>query len=158
MKEIPLTKGHVALVDDADYAAVARHSWYAKVKGRQVYAMSRIGGKRGRVQSLHRFLLGYPTQMVDHIDGDGLNNRRVNLRCCTNGQNLCGTRRKQRDIPYVGVVHYYKGQFAAQIFQNGKHHWLGAFPTAERAAQAYNEGAKRLHGEFARLNPLPALL
>jgi len=101
---------------------------------------------------------------VDHISGDTLDNRKSNLRCCTRAENLHnGARHTDGKNPFKGC-YYSKNQWGdkkwiAQIFVNGKLHYLGSFLTPEEAAAAYNTKATELCGEFARLNtislPLP---
>lgn len=163
---LPLSKGYVAIVDDTDAARVLQHSWYAmKTPSGKVYAASRIGpftvkrtgrknGQRA-VVLLHRFILGLSAgdPMVDHRDGDGLNNRRRNLRPCTNGENLFGARRADNKSGFVGVSKYGVGRrFRATIKIQGRATLVGCFDTAVEAARAYDAAARKLHGSFARLN------
>lgn len=156
--EVPLTKGYVTLIDDADAEVILRHKWQAKILGRTVYAMRtmRINGKPQPVP-MHRLLLGQPPGMdIDHIDGDGLNNQRANLRQCTRLENGKNQRRRTTNSTGFKGVHFGGGKFHVQIMVNRKQHHIGAFATAEAAALAYDEAARRLHGEFARLNfPAP---
>jgi len=153
MIEIQLTQGYTAIVDDED-AHVTAYTWYL-VKPRKrstVYAQTRIDGK---TVSLQKLLLNAPTGChVDHIDGNGLNNRRSNLRVVTRSQNQCN-RGKQRNNTsgFKGVCFYkpYK-KFMAYIKVNRKQRTLGYFETAAEAARAYDDAAKTLHGECAHLN------
>lgn len=143
MKEVPLSLGLVALVDDADYAAVmAAGDWSARPSGRTVYAQRRVihDGGYATTQQLHTFLTGWP--YVDHRNGDGLDNQRANLRQSSHGQNMGkGVTQRKRD-----------GRFQAQIQANRVHHHLGYFDTAEAAALAYDGAAREAFGAFARLN------
>lgn len=166
MAVIPLTKGYVALVDDRDYDRCAAHKWCAMVQPWGVYASRKdwTGGKPKTVL-MHRFVISAPQGLkVDHRDGDGLNNRRGNLRLATTAQNGAN-RRKQRtsSSPYRGVTLVKKtGHWLASIRVEGVLHRLGTFPDADSAARAYDAAALRLCGEFARLNlgeslvPVPA--
>lgn len=158
MKEIQLTKGQVTLVDDDDFEWLNQWKWYACVKNYknapdQYYALRAFG--RGQI-SMHREILKPPAEMnVDHIDGNGLNNQKLNLRQATVSQNGCN-RGKQKDntTGYKGVrfTGMKKRPFRADIKLHGHRFYLGTYATAIEAARAYNEGALRLHGEFAHLN------
>jgi hypothetical protein len=89
MIEIPLSRGYVAVLDDEDAALVARHRWFAAVRTNTVYAVANVttNGKRSSLL-LHRLVTSAPAgKDVDHIDGDGLNNRRANLRVCEHAEN-----------------------------------------------------------------------
>lgn len=157
-----LTRGMVALIDEPDIDLVAGHNWHAKVWRGLAYAITsipRIGedGRKKRVRDLgmHRLLMGDPPGMViDHIDGDGLNNTRANLRVCTHRSNT-HNRSAQRGStsPFLGVelrAPEWRGRkpFRAVI---GKR-FIGGFATEIEAALAYDQAARDLYGEFARLN------
>src|ERR1700745_3514525 len=101
MQEIPLTQGKVALVDDEDYELVAQYKWHAHVTWDKKWYAKTHSGKL----TMHKFLLNPPSDMeVDHVNGDGLDNRRQNLRICNSTQNK-GNMRKQdgRSSIYKGV-------------------------------------------------------
>jgi hypothetical protein len=159
MKEIPLSQGKFAIVDDDDYESAMQYKWsyiggYAK---RQVL---REDGRR-RLYPLQRFIMGIPPEsslMVDHINFDRLDNRKQNLRVCTKGQNNYNHGPKDRlgksTSKYKGVS-YKKDtvrKWRARIGINGQEHELGFFATEEEAALAYNEAAINYFGEFAWLN------
>lgn len=149
---VPLTKGCVAIVDEADALQVLGHHWQANHSRR--YAVGIVDGRQVR---MHRWLMGaLPGQEVDHANGDGLDNRRSNLRIATPSQNK-GNRRK-------GARAYtsrYKGVFRRSdetterwhaAIHDGRRRWLGSFLTEEDAARAYDRAALAKWGEFALLN------
>ena len=144
---IPLTQGLFALVDEADWALVAPFLWHAARRRTRVYA-----GTNSGALLMHRLLLG--CDEVDHIDGDGLDNRRSNLRACTDSQNNFNQRvRTYSASGFKGVTLDRRyGRWIAQIQANKRHYTLGTHATAEEAARVYDAAALRLHGDFARLN------
>jgi hypothetical protein len=151
---IPLTRGLSALVDASDYAAVmAAGPWQTNPDhGRRPYAQRNVRASgRHTTQSLHTFLTGWP--LVDHINGDGLDNRRVNLREATRAENNRnrGLNRNNRS-GYKGVAPTKSGRWSARIKAHGTDRSLGTFATAEAAARAYDDAARELFGEFARPN------
>jgi len=158
VREIPLTEGHVALVDEADYEAVAAYRWRALIRptSRTVYAQ-RVTSSDGKKSTLllHRFLVKAPKGLeVDHIDGNGLNNTRANLRVGTHAENMRNRRRRcDNSSGYIGV-HWHKRdrKWVARITLHGKLKSLGYFDTPEDAARARDAAAIELHGEYARLN------
>ena len=160
MKEIPLTQGRVALVDDCDYGDLSKTKWSFLPNGKLLRAgrMKMTDGKARRIL-MHRQILGLsdPSIVVDHINGNGLDNRRCNLRICTAAENSRNKKpAKQRDWGwYKGVCkNTYKERttYYAQIGFDNKRYQLGGFTTPEEAARAYDEAARRLHGEFAWTN------
>lgn len=147
---IPLTQGKVAIVDEADAEMVSRYRWCYLNVG---YAArhERIDGK-DRMILMHRFLLGAsPEQLVDHINGNGLDNRRENIRLCTKADNQRNQRRNSKNTTgYKGVsFDKARGKYIASIQVLGTQIHLGRFSTAEEASKAYEEAASRYHGEFA---------
>lgn len=155
MKEIPLTKGYVALVDDEDYDDLMRWKWSAKEAKNTVYAMRkyRKDGKQITI-TMHRQLMGAPKGMeVDHIDRDGLNNQRSNLRLATHRQNAYNATPQKNKYGYRGIcLHKPSGLYQAQITAKGRFISLGYHKTPEDAARAYDAAAREHHGEFATLN------
>lgn len=145
-------------VSDSDAAAVRSHAWYVSEprglqKRRYVFTVLALPGGRKRTVMLHRFVLGLEfgdTRLVDHKNGDTLDNRRANLRVCTYSQsNMNRTRlkRKYRELPH-GVV-YARKKYAALIAYGGRQYHLGTFETVEAAQQAYSDAAAKHHREFA---------
>ena len=119
-------------------------------------ARTRIGGRQSKKVLMHRLIMNaQATEDVDHRDGNGLNNRRKNLRPATVSQNLGNMRRLRSDCSsgFKGVTYIRKlGKWQARIQFQGKRTVLGCFATKELAAQAYDEAAKRIFGEFAAPN------
>lgn len=150
---IPLTRGNEAVIDAADVALTAGYRWFSHAGRHTVYASrnEKVGERRSMVL-LHRVILSAPAGMlVDHIDGDGLNNRRSNLRLATAAEN-CRNQRLHKDSSsgLKGVSwHESANKWVAQIWANGKNNYLGVFSCPERAHAAYLEAAKKFHGNFA---------
>jgi len=159
MKQIQLTKGKVAMVDDSDFEELNRFKWCA-IEQKGVFRAMRkcrcpFGGKYHAIY-MHRQIMSTPCGMeTDHRNGDSLNNRRSNLRICTHTQNLQNQRRdpKKSSSCFKGV-HRTKltGKWQAYITQNGKRIHLGHFNNEIEAAKTYDAKAKELFGEFACLN------
>lgn len=153
---VGLTRGFVAFVDAADVPLIADRLWCLAMRDRGLkYA---VNSKPGDYQSMHRSIVPRHPGPVDHIDGDGLNNRRGNLRACSTRQNIRNKRpKKNAAVPFKGVFATSNGKFIARC-KAVKLHNLGSYSTPEEAARAYDEAAIRLHGEFARTNVMLGLL
>lgn len=141
MKTIPLTKGYVALVDDEDYDDLVRYNWCVNVNRNAVYARRAIpsGLPRRQIEvKMHSVIMGAPKgAQVDHIDGNGLNNQKANLRVVTNRQN-CMNRHHKKTSRYPGVTWDKRGKkWVAQAQINGIHVHIGTFPTEDLAYQSY---------------------
>lgn len=151
MKEIPLTKGNSAFVDDADYEWLSQWKWHATSTG---YAArcALINGKH-RTLYMHQVILQTPIGFAsDHIDKNRLNNQRSNLRICSQRQNTFNRpKRKGARSQYKGV-YLVEGRWKASAQADGKRINLGFFATEIDAAKAYDNVARRVHGEFANLN------
>lgn len=150
-KKIALDKGLFALVDAEDYPVVSRFSWFAKKAPRTFYAARTARTVRRKNRFMHCHLLGFTG--IDHINGNGLDNRRQNLRKATSSQNNAN-RQPNKGRQYKGTHKVSPNCFEARITKQGKPYYLGTFKTEKEAARAYNEAAKSLFGDFARLNVL----
>jgi HNH endonuclease len=152
---VPLQRGQFAIVDSEDWLRVALHSWYIERNHRVDYAYAAVDGKK---MYLHRFIM-QPLEgfEVDHIDGDGLNNRRSNLRIVSHKQNLRNQRLQARSTSGYKGVSWGKSRclWGAHIRYDGKKRFLGRFPSRDDAARAYNTRASEVFGEYARLNEIP---
>jgi hypothetical protein len=157
MKEIKLSQGLTTYVDDDMFGYLSQWNWYAMKNGNTFYAVryETDYGKHRKYIAMHRVILSAnESQIVDHIDRNGLNNLRPNLRFCTKRENNIN-RRSHGQSKFNGVYFQrLKGKIniIAHIRINGKMKHLGYFPTEELAAKAYDDAAKLHHGEFANLN------
>jgi hypothetical protein len=154
-KIIPLAGGHFALVDDEDYERVSALKWHLSPTG---YGAARTPRPERKLVQLHRFILNPPDDMqVDHINGNGLDCRRENMRLAThqqNQQNRPGEKRRLSKYKGVWLDDRYRKPWRAQIKADRTRYDLGRFASEDDAARAYNDAAKKLHGEFAWLNPI----
>lgn len=155
MKTLTLTRGLVALIDDGDFDRVRQIEWYAsKPNGKRTTIYARSKTKvNGQYTSLHRFVMEAPGNLcVDHINGDGLDCRRSNMRLATTSQNL------HNRGPLASNTSGYKGvtkqdsRWAVFIRHNGEPIYLGRFKGKVEAAKAYDAKARELYGEFAYQN------
>lgn len=154
-REIPLSNGMVALVDDEDYERVAALKWMAERRHNIWYARHESRGRKNRIRVyLHRFILGENAgARVDHQNRNGLDCQKLNLRQCTHSQNMANSRHRQnRTAPYRGVSQQKSGRWAVEIWSNRKRAYCGTFDTPEEAARVYDRAAIAAHGDFATLN------
>lgn len=154
MKEIKLSQGKVALVDDEDYDKISQYPWYANKQGNSYYAIVHNGyldGKRVLLK-MHRVIMGItnPKIFVDHKDSDGLNNQKYNLRTATVSQNAANKASYRGVSKYKGVTKEGK-YWKAMCTKDGISHRKKCSTEIE-AALWYNQKATELHGEFAKLN------
>jgi hypothetical protein len=159
MKNIFLTKNKYAIVDDDDYYVLSRWKWHLVVADKAFYAarssLIKYGEKRKRIY-MHRFIMQPEHGMeVDHINGDGLDNRKINLRVCLHSENKQNLHARYGSSRYKGVWWNNERQkWEAGIKTNSKKVFLGRFKDEFEAALAYNRAAINYFGEFANLNIL----
>lgn len=152
---IPLTKGQVAIVDAMDAGLVNRYRWYYSTRAQgHPYANTTIneGGKTVRL-SMHRLIMGAVAgQVVDHINGDTLDNRRSNLRLADTQRNSWNHGSQNGSKSQYRGVSFYDNRFVARIFVDGRNQSLGNYTDERLAARVYDYAATMHFGEFARLN------
>ena len=165
MKEIQLTQGQVALVDDEDFERVSQFKWSATFD-RKYANGGRFIAKRNVLKlgiwstaTLHRFIMhAQKGQIIDHIDGNPLNNQRSNLRFSTrsqNGANNAKLLQKHNTSGFRGVSwHKLAKKWTVTLRVAGKTRYIGLYGDIVNAAKAYNQAAIKYHGEFATLNPI----
>ena len=159
MKEIQLTQGKVALVDDEDYEYLMQWKWFANKKGSTFYAVRSLHSNNVRKTIfMHRLITNnINTKMqTDHLNGNGLDNRKINLRICTTSQNSMNRGLQINNTTGFKGVNYdkFSNKFRAQIRVNNIYKNLGYYIDPKDAARAYNEAAIKFHGEFANLNKI----
>lgn len=155
-KEIALTKGRIALIDEEDFDDINQFKWCAARSRNHWYALRR-DYQSGKSVLMHRQLLNVVdagTEIkVDHINNNGLDNRRFNLRLATNSQNLANSFSAFGKSKYKGVSPGWKsGKWRAGIKLNYISIHLGTYNSEEEAALAYDKAARDLFGEYAQLN------
>ncbi len=156
--EVPLSRGYVALIDAEDSEKVLAYKWHVLINKKNpvttsIYVIGRI---KGRTVYLHRFIMDAPKNLqVDHINHNGLDNRRANLRLATPSQNQYNRIHTNTKTGFRGVKLCRTSKtapFYAGIRSENRYYNLGSFKTREEAAIAYDRKAIELHGEFAVLN------
>lgn len=155
MKEIKLTQSKVTLVDDEDFKRLNRYKWCAWFDRRNYYAARNVyTGKKHIAVRMHREIINAPKNMqVDHIDGNTLNNCRLNLRLCTNQQNAFNRIHAQKNnkLGIKGVSwHKRNKKFQSRIKVNGKEICLGYYNIIGDADSAYRKAEIKYFGDFAR--------
>jgi hypothetical protein len=149
VRRIPLTQGLFAVVDARDYKKLSKYKWCASRRGRNIYACAYVGRK---YVTMHRFIVKPPKGMVvHHIDGNGLNNRRCNLRVCTDRQHRVSRSPRGGASRFVGVTRH-KNKWQAGLGYRGGYLYLGLFDDEVEAAKVRDRKAYELHGDLAFLN------
>lgn len=147
--KIFLTKGKYVLVDEDQYLSLSKHKWYChSAKSNKDYA------RRGDGIFMHRFLMNSPEGLtVDHINGDSLDNRKINLRVCTLAENLRNKNIGKNNTSGFKGVGWHKGKqrWWAQVKLNGKKAYYQHFKDKEDAIEAYKRESRNYFGEFARI-------
>lgn len=147
-KKIPLGHGQFAIVDDEDYEKVCRYKWHTMSgsKNPNCYAVTKV--------RMHRLVIDAPMgYMVDHINGDTLDNRKANLRLCTNSQNQQNTGSRGGSSKYKGVsLLKNRGKWMATFQFDGKKYYCGMWDSEEDAARAVDKKRGEVCGDFASKN------
>jgi hypothetical protein len=152
---VPLTRGYEAVIDAADVPLIDGFSWFAAIAQGTVYARASHyrPGKPQVTLQMHRVIIGAVDRMVvDHINRDGLDNRRSNIRAATRSQNGMNRPAQANNKSGFKGVFFYKrdGMWRAQIRVDGRAVHVGSFPSADGAAEAYAQASARYHQEFGR--------
>jgi hypothetical protein len=157
-RKISLGEGKFTIVDPHDFYRFSFFNWCPKENGPRTYAVRLVSAphNRTKILSLHREIMkAPPTLLVDHKNGNGLDNRCDNLRLATHSQNQCnkGKCRADSSSRFIGVYFEKRSsKWVAKIVLNGKRIWLGRFSDEISAAKAHDKAALKYHRDFARLN------
>ena len=147
MKKIQLTQGQVTLVSDCDYVSLSKHKWYAAWSPgmKSYYAVKNKSWPIIGTIHMHRVIMNPPARMVvDHVNGDTLDNRRENLRVTTQSQNIKNQKRRRSGQISLGTTFLKSaGKYQAQIWCNGRYRYLGIFATEKEAHDAYKTVANK---------------
>jgi len=155
MKEILLGQGKYTIVDGGWFEELNQWKWYVSSNGYVIRNAKMVNGKRGPQIHMHRIILNTPEGMqTDHINGNRLDNRKTNLRVCTNSENLANQRPiRGGSSKFKGVTwHNRDKMWMSYIRKDHKRIHLGYFNNEAHAAEAYDRAAMKLFGEFSRLN------
>lgn len=153
---LELNHGWKALVDADIYPELAKHRWSVTFNGNRVYARRKIAGVKRQIYLHHSILPPKPGLTVDHRNSETpffvLDERRSNLRHATKREQRLNSRKQPGSFGKFKGITFSKGAWQASVCINGTNTYLGRFKTQEEAALAYDVGARKLHGEFAKLN------
>ena len=160
-RRIPLTQGKFAIVDPEDYGRLAKFKWHVCKSGHTFYARRKVAPKKNRktIICMHREIIKAPAGfVVDHINHNGLDNRKANLRPATWAQNIRHSKKTRNKFRsnYKGLFHRGDGMWRVLITVDGRRIYLGCFKDEIDAAKAYDTAAKKYFGEFANLNFSPS--
>lgn len=148
-----LITNHEVLIDEEDFPLLSRFNWVIKPDKHGFYVRAAVwfAGKKHNVL-MHRLIMGMERHEVDHINRNGLDNRKENLRYCIKGRNAWN-RVHPNETGFKGVgFRARRNRYIARIMHEGIREEIGSFKTPEEAARAYDKRARELHGEFAALN------
>ena len=160
MKEIKLTQGKIAIVDDSDFELINQYKWQFKpvLKSGYAHRTQRVKGTKLKLHiKMHRLIIdAKKEQIVDHINGNSLDNRRNNLRIGTLKQNAQNSKTPNTNKSGYKGVSWHKGasKWRVTIKSNQKQIHLGFYLDPKEAAIAYNKAAKEYFGDFARINEI----
>jgi hypothetical protein len=161
MKEIPLSKGMIAIVDDEDYDYLSQWKWLYKTPRKHNYVgyavrFEKLNDNKFKEIRMHREIMNCPKGLqVDHINHNGIDNRRSNIRIATARQNRQNTSLQNSNTSGYKGVNRDGNKWRATIRAEGKRINLGRFKEKIDAAIAYNKAAIKYHKEFAYINPIP---
>lgn len=153
---IKLTQEKYAVIDDKDFKLIDQYKWCIQKTKNLYYARTYTHGSHDsrKHMSMHRLIMNAQlNQQIDHINGDGLDNRRCNLRFATKSQNAANQKSRRGSSKFKGVCwHKRRSKWISQIVIKQKRLYLGYFNNETEAAKSYNIAAKKYFGEFAKLN------
>jgi len=155
MRKVSLTNGGVSLVDDQDFSKVSGYKWFRKRNDYNGEVAVTTGRPR---EYLHRLVMEAPKGMnIDHINGNGLDNRRKNLRICTPAENSRNSKIYSNNTSGFKGLTWHKGskRWIVRLTKNYKRIHIGYFTDVLEAAKAYNAAAIKHFGGFAKLNKIP---
>ena len=158
--QIPLKQGQFAIIDNEDFNLVKDYKWHLKKERYTYYVRANIRLSSGKYKMirLHRLILNLSnSEICDHINGNGLDNRKINIRIATHAQNNANRKKAQKkSSKYKGVCwNKERNLWQANIYLDQKTINLGCFANEEEAAKVYNSSAVKLFGAFAKLNIIP---
>jgi len=153
---VPLTKGHFTQIDAEDTDLIDRYNWQSLIGAKTIYAKTNIPLPCGKLRSvyMHRLIMRPDDGMhVDHIDGNGINNTKANLRVAHAWQNMCNIGLPKTNTSGIKGVRLHKptGKWIAEIGADKKRIYLGLFADKGAAFAAYVDASRNMHGEFSRL-------